>query len=404
MHILLIHQLFIRPQDAGGTRHYEFARYLAEHGHQVTVLAGTRSYLTGEPQAVAGRELLHPGLSVLRSPIPGGVHRSFLRRSLGFLAFLASSTLQGLRVRGVQAVWGTSPPLSQALAAWAVARLKGVPWAFEVRDLWPDFAVQLGVLRSPPLIRLAKWLERFLYRRADRLVVNSPGFLGPLVREGAEAGRITLVPNGVETGEFDPKADGAELRAVHGLQGKFIALYAGAHGAANDLGLLLQAAHHLRTDPRIVFLLVGDGKEKPALRSQAAALELPNLRFLPPVPKSGMPELLAAADCGLAVLSPIPLFATTLPNKVFDYMGAGRPVVLAIDGPIREVVEGAGAGIAVPPGDSQALAEAVARLAEDPKLRGEMGLKGRACVEAEYERRKLAERMEGVFVELVGAP
>lgn len=403
MHILLIHQLFIRPQDAGGTRHYEFARYLAQRGHQVTVLAGTRSYLTGKPQAAAGREELLPGLTVLRSPIPAGVHRSFLRRSLGFLAFLATSTSSGLRVRGVQAVWGTSPPLSQGLSAWAVARLKGVPWAFEVRDLWPDFAVQMGVLRSPLLIRLAKWLERFLYRRSDRLVVNSPGFLEPLIREGAEAGRIVQIPNGVETGEFDPMADGAKLRAEHGLQDKFVALYAGAHGAANDLGLVLQAAHRLREDPRVVFLLVGDGKEKPALRSQAEALELPNLRFLPPVPKSSIPELLSAADCGLAALSPIPLFATTLPNKVFDYMAAARPVVLAIDGPIRQVVEGAGAGLAVPPGDAQAMAQAVARLAGDRKLAQEMGRRGRACVEADFERRKLAERMEGLFAELVGS-
>jgi len=383
VHILLIHQLFIRPQDPGGTRHYEFARHLVQQGHQITVLAGTRSYLSGAVQAPVGREQLEPGLVVLRGRVLGGVHRSFLRRSVGFLTFLASSLTAGARVRGVDVVWGTSPPLTQALSAWVLGRLKGVPWVFEVRDLWPDFAVAMGVLRSPVLIRLAKGLERFLYRRADRVVVNSPGFIGPVQREGAEAGRIALVPNGVDSAAFELEGDGAALRAMHGLQDKFIALYAGAHGPANDLGVVVRAAQALRDDPRIVFLLVGDGMDKPALRKLAVDLQLSNLRFLPPIPKSGIPELFAAADCGLAVLKPIPLFATTFPNKVFDYMAAARPVVLAIDGPIRQVVEEAGAGIAVPPGDAQAMARAVTRLADDPELRRRTGaswrIKCRPC-------------------------
>jgi glycosyltransferase involved in cell wall biosynthesis len=300
-------------------------------------------------------------------------------------------------------VWGTSPPLTQALAAWALARLKGIPWVFEVRDLWPDFAVAMGVLRHGMLIRLAKALERFLYRRADRLVINSPGFHEPVQREGGDPARITLVANGVDSAAFELEGDGTALRAAHGLQGKFIALYAGAHGPANDLGVVVRAAQALRDDPRIVFLLVGDGMEKAALCKQAAELQLANLRFLPPIPKSGIPELFASADCGLAVLKAIPLFATTFPNKVFDYMAAARPVVLAIDGPIREVVEQAGAGIAVPPGDALAMATAVARLADDPELCRRMGQKGRECVRTSYARSQQAGRLEAVFAGLVGA-
>lgn len=402
MHILLIHQLFIRPQDPGGTRHYEFARHLTRHGHQVTVLAGTRSYLSGTRQAPPGREQLEPGLAVLRSRVLGGGQRSFLRRALGFLTFLAASLASGWRVPGVDVVWGTSPPLTQGLTAWTLARLKGVPWAFEVRDLWPDFAVAMGVLRSRLLIRLSKGLERFLYRRADRVVINSPGFREAVQREGASPDRITLVPNGADVSAFDAH-DGADLRAMHGLQGKFLALYAGAHGPANDLAVILQAAQALRSDPRIVFLLVGDGMHKPALQRQASELGLSNLFFLPPVAKSEVPDLLSAADCGLAVLKPIPLFATTLPNKVFDYMAAAKPVVLAIDGPIRKVVEEAGAGIAVPPGDGEAMARAVARLADDPELGQQMGHRGRECVKAHYDRSQLADQMEAVFAELAAS-
>ena len=167
--------------------------------------------------------------------------------------------------------------------------------------------------------------------------------------------------------------------------------------------MILQAADRLRGDPRIAFVLVGDGKEKPALRARAAELGLVNLHFLPPLEKIRIPELLAEADCGIAVLKPIPLFATTYPNKVFDYMAAGLPVVLGIDGPIREVVEGAEAGFPFAPGDPDGLAKAVLDLADDPVRAGEMGARGRACVKERFDRKDLAAQMERALLELSGS-
>lgn len=400
MHILLIHQVFIRPQDPGGTRHFEFARHLTNEGHRVTVLAGTRSYLTGERVQAPRREELKTGLEVIRCHVFGSVHRSFLLRTAGFVSFLLSSLWVGLSIRGVDVIWGTSPPLFQGLTAWALARWKRIPLLFEVRDLWPDFAVQVGVLRSRLLIGLAKGAERFLYRRADRVLVNSPGFIDHVTAEGAPVDQVRLVPNGVDSSAFTAAADGGRVLAAHGLGGKFIALYAGAHGLANDLGVILQAADRLREDPRIAFVMVGDGKEKPALKAKAAELGLANLHFLPPLEKSRIPELLAEADCGIAVLKPIPLFATTYPNKVFDYMAAGLPVVLGIQGPIREVVEGADAGVPFAPGDADGLAKAVTALADDPERAAEMGTNGRACVVKRFDRGKLAAQMEEIFLEL----
>ncbi len=400
MHILLIHQVFIRPQDPGGTRHFEFARHLTNEGHRVTVLAGTRSYLTGERVQAPRREELKTGLEVIRCHVFGSVHRSFLLRTAGFVSFLLSSLWVGLSIRGVDVIWGTSPPLFQGLTAWALARWKRIPLLFEVRDLWPDFAVQVGVLRSRLLIGLAKGAERFLYRRADRVLVNSPGFIDHVTAEGAPVDQVRLVPNGVDSNAFTDAADGGRVLAAHGLGGKFIALYAGAHGLANDLGVILQAADRLREDPRIAFVMVGDGKEKPALKAKAAELGLANLHFLPPLEKSRIPELLAEADCGIAVLKPIPLFATTYPNKVFDYMAAGLPVVLGIQGPIREVVEGADAGVPFAPGDADGLAKAVTALADDPERAAEMGTNGRTCVVKRFDRGKLAAQMEEIFLEL----
>jgi glycosyltransferase involved in cell wall biosynthesis len=199
---------------------------------------------------------------------------------------------------------------------------------------------------------------------------------------------------------FDPAADGDAFRRAHGLEGKFIALYAGAHGMSNDLGVVLEAASLLRDQPVIALVLLGDGKEKPALVAQARAMGLTNLHFLPPVPKNDMPHALAAADACIAILKPIEMYRTVYPNKVFDYMAAGRPVVLAIDGVIRDVVEQAGAGIPVPPGDAPALARAIRSLAADPQKARQMGLAGRHCVESRFDRpllaSKLAEIMESI--------
>ena len=403
VHILLLHQLFIRPDDPGGTRHFEFGQALVAAGHRLTILAGRRSYLTGEIISRERREVLAPGLEVIRCGSLAGGQRSFFWRAAGFLWFSMTSLAAGLRLGSVDVVWGTSPPLLQVASAWALARVRRVPLVFEVRDLWPAFAVAAGVLRSRMLIALSEWLEAFLYRRADHLIVNSPGFIPHLTGRGVAAGRITLVANGVDPALFNPASDGGAFRRAQRLEGRFVVLYAGAHGLANDLGIVIQAANLLRSEERIVFVFVGDGKEKAALLQESEALGLTNVRFLPPVPKADIAEVLAAASCGLAILAPLPLFATTYPNKVFDYMAAGRPVLLAIDGVIRQVIEEEQAGVAVPPGDAEALAEAARRLAADPEAARRMGERGRAAVERRFDRRRQAALLENTLRRLVEA-
>ncbi|MCC6956065.1 MAG: glycosyltransferase family 4 protein [Anaerolineales bacterium] len=392
MHILLIHQAFAALDEPGGTRHHELARFLVKRGHRVTVIASPVSYLTGRARAGAEKTTSDPdlaGVTIVRTYTYSALHRSFVHRVFSFFSFMASSFWAGVRVREVDLVWGTSPPIFQGMTAWALARLKRKPLLFEVRDLWPDFAIQVGVLRNPLLIRLSRWLERFLYRGADQLIVNSPGFLEHVQKQGGSGVRV--IPNGVDPAMFDPHAEGLELRNAHGLAGKFIVMYAGAHGMSNDLGIVLDAAQMLQDQPDISIVLVGDGKEKPALIARAEALGLRNVVFLPPVAKAGMGETLAAADACLAILKPVPMYATVYPNKVFDYMAAGRPVLLAIDGVIRGVVEQAGCGIFIPPGDPVELAAAVRRLAADRALAREMGQRGRRCVEQKFDRASLAE-------------
>ena len=403
MHILLIHQAFVSLHEPGGTRHYELARCLAERGHRVTVVASSVSYLTGRAGGSAPPQVDYSGergsVTILRARTYAALHRSFIHRVFSFLSFMVSSFLIGLRVREVDLVWGTSPPIFQGVTAWLLARLRRIPFLFEVRDLWPAFAIQVGVLRNRLLIRASEWLERFLYCHAGRVVVNSPGFIAHVEAHGAW--HVDLVPNGSDVQMFDPSARGTAFRHEHALEGKFVALYAGAHGMSNDLGVILQSAQLLSDRPEIAIVLLGDGKEKPALVEQAQAMRLTNLHFLPPVPKSEMREALAGADACIAILKPIPMYATVYPNKVFDYVAAGRPVILAIDGVIREVVEKAGAGIFVPPGDASALANAIRRLTDDRERGRAMGERGRRQVEEHFDRDKLADRLSLIMEEMV---
>jgi glycosyltransferase involved in cell wall biosynthesis len=402
VHILLIHQAFAALDEPGGTRHHELARYLASQGHRVTIIASPISYLTGKARSnhipwsdkKADGELI----TIIRAYTYPSLHKSFAFRLVSFFSFMVSSFLIGLRINQVDLVWGTSPPIFQGLTAWIIARLKGIPFLFEVRDLWPEFAIAVGVLKNPLLIRLSQWLERFLYQRADLLVVNSPGFVEYVKCRGAK--KVELVPNGTDTNMFRPDIDGRSFRQIHDLGSKFLILYAGAHGLSNDLGTVLRSAKELLSYSEILFVLLGDGKDKPALQEQATKDGLSNLLFLPPISKMEMPNAIAAADACLAILKPINMYKTTYPNKVFDYMASGKPVILAIDGVIREVVEKANGGIAVHPGDSKALSQAVLRLDGDRGLCENLGRQGRSYVVANFDRSILAEKLLELMLKL----
>ncbi len=392
MHVLLIHQAFAGLDEAGGTRHIEMARTLVACGHRVTILASPVSYLTGEARSQrmrwVERQDAAPGIVILRVYTYRAWHRSFVHRVVSFLSFMFSSFWVGVGVRGVDVVWGTSPPIFQGWTAWLLARLKGAKFVFEVRDLWPAFAIGVGVLRNRLLIRMSLWLERFLYRSADGLMVNSPGFVAHVQQRGAR--QVALMPNGASPEMFDPAERSEAWRTAHRLNGRFVILYAGAHGLSNDLGVVLQAAEFLKGKPEICFVLVGDGKEKKKLQAQAQAMGLQNVLFLPPVSKQEMAGVLAGADAGLAILKPLDLYCTTYPNKVFDYMAAGRPVLMAIDGVARQVVEDAGAGLFVEPGNPMALAQAALALAADAQQARIMGLAGRRYIQQHLDRRQIA--------------
>jgi glycosyltransferase involved in cell wall biosynthesis len=403
VHVLLIHQAFVSLDEPGGTRHHELARYLASQGHRVTIIASPISYLTGRSRQEkipwSDTQLDGEHISIIRTYTYPALHRSFTFRLVSFFSFMVSSFVVGLGVKDIDLVWGTSPPIFQGLTAWAISRIKRVPLLFEVRDLWPAFAIAVGVLRNPVLIRLSEWLESFLYRHANQVIVNSPGYIQHVKHRGAQ--KVELVPNGTDTTMFNPRVSGSNFRKVHQLNSKFIALYAGAHGLSNDLGVVLDAARELLPDKRIVIILLGDGKDKPDLQQQAIRQGLDNVLFLPPIPKIEMPSAIAAADVCIAILKPLEMYKTTYPNKVFDYMSSGKPVILAIDGVIREVVEQAEAGIAVTPGDSHALSQAILYLSHHPEKAQTMGDNAHQYVEDYFDRNLIAAQLMNIMLGMV---
>jgi glycosyltransferase involved in cell wall biosynthesis len=401
MKVLLIHQAFVSPRDAGGTRHFELAQFARKRGHQVVIIASDLSYLSGNrhPSArglVSQEEI--DGVKVFRAYTYPSLHRSFAWRVISFLSFMVTSVWAGLRAGPVDLVMGTSPPIFQAISAWLVSVLRRKPFLLEIRDLWPDFAVGMGVLRNPMMIAASRCLERFLYHQADHIVVNSPAYRDLIIRKGIPAEKLSLIPNGVDPEMFDPDSAGAAARLEWGLGDALVVLYAGALGQANDIPTILRAAQHLREDRRIRWVFAGDGKERKSLEDLAAKLGIRDgTLFTGALPKSRMKELMAAADICVATLQNIPMFRTTYPNKVFDYMAAGRPTVLGIDGVIRDVIESAGGGIFVPPGNDLALARAVEQLTKDKAARVQMGRAARSHVTKHFHRHDQAAQ----FIDLI---
>lgn len=398
MKILLLNQAFVSPEEPGHTRHFEMAKFLQARGHDLAIVASDLNYQTGrrtvERRGVFAEQNID-GVRVLRSYIYPALHRSYFWRIISFLSFMFSSVWTALRVRDADIVMGTTPPIFQAVSAWFVAMVRRKPFLLEVRDLWPEFGVSMGVLKNPLVIALARWLEKLLYARATHILVNSPAYKDYMLAKGVPENKVTYIAYGTDVDMFNPAVDGASIRRALNLEDKFVVLYAGALGQANDIDTILRAAKRLNDDIRIRFVLFGDGKERARLQAETERMQLTNVLFAGVRAKKEMPIVVAASDVCLAILQDIPMFRTTYPNKVFDYMAAGRPTVLVIDGVSRELIESSNGGVFVQPGDDAMLAEEILELSKDTKRVQQMGWNAREYLVKHLDRRgKLNETLE----------
>jgi glycosyltransferase involved in cell wall biosynthesis len=404
MKILLINQVFVSPNEPGHTRHFEMAKYLQKFGDELVIVASDLNYQTGERTInhkglVAEQEI--DGVRILRTYMYPAIHRSYFWRILSFFSFMFSSIFAAMKVKDVDMIMGTSPPIFQAFSAWVVSFLRRKPFLLEVRDLWPEFIVSMGVFNNPILIKLARMLEMFLYRRATHILVNSPAYIDYIESKGIAAAKITFIPYGADISMFHPDVKPSQIREELNLQNKFVVLYTGAMGQANDIYTILRAADRLRDQENISIVLFGDGKERQNLQAETQRLGLTNLVFAGVRPKHQIPSIVASADVCLAILQDIPMFRTTYPNKVFDYMAAGKATILVIDGVIRSIIEDSQGGVYVPPGDDQRLAQTILDLTKNPDVLKTMGENARAYLLKNLDREKMLDQSRTLFQKLV---
>jgi glycosyltransferase involved in cell wall biosynthesis len=406
MRILFISQYFPPEMGAPAARTYELARRWVAEGADVTVVTAIPNHPTGViPERYRhGRffEERIDGIRVLRTWIYAAANRGFWRRSLNYVSFMLSSLLQGLRHAGsADVVVATSPQFLVGISGWIASRLRGVPFVFEVRDLWPDSIAALDVLHDGLLLRGLQRLEMGLYRQAALIVGVAQSTRDELVRRGIDPRKIVIIPNGADSQVFHDMEKYNGIRESLGLGRKFVVSYVGTHGMAHGLETVLECADRLRDHPDIAFLFVGEGARKDHLMGMAETLHLDNVHFVGEQPRERVPSYIATSDVSLVPLRRKALFTKVLPSKIFEIMGCSRPLILGVEGEARTAVQDAGAGLCVRPEDPDALRGAILELYGDPTRADTLGRNGREFVRRNYCRDQLADRYLQVLREVV---
>lgn len=396
--ITYVSQYFVSADQPGGVRHWQHTRALASRGHEVTVIT---SYVQHKERTIApqyqGRKIVtehEDGLRIMRTYSTPGYGVDVRSRVANYGSFAFWAGVAATRAPRPDVIVASSPSLPAAAAAGAVAAARRARFVLEVRDLWPDSLVEMGLVTDSRVISAARRMERWCYRRADRIIALTEGIRDGIIDAGVPAGKVTLITNGVDLDI------GADPEPVTLAPDDFVAMYVGAHGTYSSLDTLLDAA--AQSAPGIRFVLVGGGDQKDRLVARATEMKLDNVTFVDSVPKKEVPSWLARADVCLLPYQDVPLFAGALPNKTFDYLGAGRPVIVgAPPGELTRLVDASGCGTNIPPEDATALARAVAEMKAGPADSERMGAAGREWVRTHYDRAELAQRFVGVVEGLV---
>ncbi|MGF6862019.1 glycosyltransferase involved in cell wall biosynthesis [Rhodobacteraceae bacterium MBR-64] len=398
MRILYFHQHFSTPQGSAGTRSYEMAQAALRAGHRVTMVCGSyaqgKTGLTGAFERGRRRGTVD-GIDIIEFDLDYGNEMGFVAR-LGVFAKFALGSVRLALMEPCDVVFATTTPLTAGIPGIAARLFTRRPFVFEVRDLWPELPKAMGIVRSPVVLGLMSALEWASYRAAHRLIGLSPGIVEGIARRGVPKDRITMVPNGCDLEMFSPGEAAWRPEGVRDDQ--ILAVFSGTHGLANGLGAVLDAAAVLKARGRddIRIALVGQGREKAALVARAAQEGLENVLFLDPVPKTALGGLLAGADIGLQCLKNVPAFYYgTSPNKFFDYIAAGLPVLNNYPGWLAGLIGQHGCGFAVPPDDAGAFADALITASEDRAALGRMGRAARKLAETEFSRATLAREWVG---------
>lgn len=307
-----------------------------------------------------------------------------------YLSFTFSSVFQGAKYIEKQDVIITeSPPLFLGWSGYVLSKLKGAKFVFNVSDLWPESAIKLGVLNNKLFIKMSTWLEEFCYRKADAVTGQTKGIVDNIVNRGFDKSKVHLITNGVNTEFFKKENRDENFRKEIGIENKFSIVYAGIHGLAQGLEVVIEAAEILKDYKDIQFIFIGDGPEKGKLINMSKEKNLENVKFLPVQPKSNMPRIIASMDATVIPLKKLDLFKGALPSKMFEALASQLPIILAVEGEAAKLINDAQAGIVVEPENPEAIAEAALKLYNDIELRKELGRNGRKYVMENFSRESI---------------
>lgn len=402
MKILLIHQYFLENNDSGGSRWTSFTKKWNDKNHEVLVLAGMVHYTTGKKyEKYRGKffftDIVSEKLTIIRNHVSESYNSSFIGRLWAYFSFVFSSLISGIfKIKNdFDLILVTSPPLFVGITALILSKFKSIPFVFEIRDLWPESAIDTGVLKSKLLIKVSLFFEKILYDNASLIVVLTPAFKHKLVEfKNVNPDKIVLIPNAADfslTDQLMRTFDIVKFKNENNLNNKFIVLYVGAHGLANDLIQIIEAAEKTQfSDPEIFYLLIGDGMEKKKLINDAKNKNLKNILFLDPVSKNEIFKYILSSDIGTSVLKKVDTFKTVYSNKTFDYMSCKKPILMLIDGISRKLVEDADCGIYVEPEDIDSFVEKIRYYKYNPDTIKVHGENGYNYAKLHFDRDKLA--------------
>jgi len=408
MRLLFISNYFPPEVNAPATRLYEHAKQWVADGHEVEVLTSQPNFPEGEIYEGYKNQFAFDkvdGIEVTRVPMYVAENKGTIKRTFSYLSFMLASVVFSQRVRKrPDVVVATSPQFFAALGGYVVSLFFRVPFVLEIRDLWPESIVAVGVVKRGMLIRLFEWMEHFIYRKADHIVVVTNAFKRFIEEKGIASEKISVLKNGFDLQILEQPLDEERLKKLrdsYDLDGKFVAAYIGTVGMAHGVEVMLEAARQC-SDPNVVFMIVGAGAEREKLEARQAELRLPNVRLIDKQPKEMVPYLLALTDVSVVHLKSSPLFRTVIPSKIFEAMATKTPIVLGVEGETQEIIEEAGAGISIPPEDGEALALAVCQLRKDPALFETMAINGFDYVYRYHDRQTLARRYWKILEQAVG--
>lgn len=400
MRILYLSQYF--PPEAGATqtRAYEMAQNWVRLGHTVTMLTEFPNHPSGIiPIDYRGKFYERTnlaGIEVLRVWVKASPNKNFLNRMAFYFSYMFNAIIAGLFLlrNKNDFIYASSPPLFVGGAALILSTIKRIPLVFEVRDLWPESAKDLGELSNPLAITIATKLEEKCYQKSIQIVVVTRGIYEHLKQRGIPEDKLIIIPNGANIDMYTFKPEGrVRVRDELRLNGKFILIYAGIYGLAYSLETIFETARLLKTDADIHFLMIGDGPKKADIFSLLNLYKLPNITILPEKPRELIPDYLSAADVALIPLRKVEILKVALPVKIFDAWACERPVLLSTEGEAREMVESAKGGIVIPPEDPIKMAEAIIQLKKSPEEMSLMGKNGYEYTKQHHSRQILAEKL-----------